>query len=33
VVTGPASRPLDRYSTRLEGNRLWLGPVQGAESA
>jgi menaquinol-cytochrome c reductase iron-sulfur subunit len=28
VVAGPASRPLDRYSTKLEGNRLWLGPLQ-----
>ncbi len=28
VITGPASRALDRYSTRLEGSRLWLGPLQ-----
>jgi menaquinol-cytochrome c reductase iron-sulfur subunit len=28
VIAGPASRPLDRYSTKLEGNRLWLGPLQ-----
>jgi len=31
VMTGPASRPLDRYSAKLEGNRLWLGPLQDAE--
>ncbi len=31
VVAGPASRPLDRYSTKLEGNRLWLGPLQVAQ--
>jgi menaquinol-cytochrome c reductase iron-sulfur subunit len=28
VIAGPASRALDRYSTKLEGNRLWLGPLQ-----
>lgn len=28
VVAGPATRPLDRYPTKLEGTRLWLGPVQ-----
>jgi len=28
VVAGPATRPLDRYATKLEGTRLWLGPVQ-----
>jgi menaquinol-cytochrome c reductase iron-sulfur subunit len=33
VVTGPANRPLDRYSTKLESSRLWLGPVQESEGA
>lgn len=28
VVTGPASRPLDRYAVKVEGSRLWLGPVE-----
>ena len=31
VIAGPASRPLDRYSTKLEGNRIWLGPLQVAQ--
>jgi menaquinol-cytochrome c reductase iron-sulfur subunit len=25
VIQGPATRPLDRYVTKLEGSRLWLG--------
>lgn len=33
VITGPASRPLDRYATKLEDNRLWLGPLQGSQGA
>ncbi len=33
VVAGPASRPLDRYLTKLENNRLWLGPLQDSEGA
>jgi menaquinol-cytochrome c reductase iron-sulfur subunit len=33
VTTGPATRALDRYSTKLEGNRLWLGPVKRTEGA
>lgn len=33
VVAGPATRPLDRYSTKLENNRLWLGPVENSEHA
>jgi menaquinol-cytochrome c reductase iron-sulfur subunit len=33
VITGPANRPLDRYSTKLEGNRLWLGPLQDKQGA
>jgi menaquinol-cytochrome c reductase iron-sulfur subunit len=28
VQEGPAPRPLDRYQTRIEGNKLLLGPVQ-----
>jgi len=30
VITGPASRPLDRYETRLEGTRIWIKPVRQA---
>jgi menaquinol-cytochrome c reductase iron-sulfur subunit len=33
VVAGPAIRPLDRYATKLEGTRLWLGPVQKSRDA
>jgi quinol---cytochrome c reductase iron-sulfur subunit, bacillus type len=33
VVAGPASRPLDRYATKLEDNRLWLGPLQDSQGA
>lgn len=25
VISGPATRPLDRYLVKIEGNRLWLG--------
>ncbi len=28
VLSGPALRPLDRYETRVEANRLWLGPLR-----
>jgi menaquinol-cytochrome c reductase iron-sulfur subunit len=28
VISGPAPRPLDRYAIKVEGSRLWLGPVQ-----
>src|ERR1051326_550969 len=28
VQEGPAPRPLDRYQTKIEGNKLLLGPVQ-----
>jgi menaquinol-cytochrome c reductase iron-sulfur subunit len=28
VLGGPAPRPLDRYEVKVEGSRLWLGPVQ-----
>lgn len=27
VVSGPAPRSLDRFEVRVEGERLWLGPV------
>ena len=27
VLTGPAPRPLDRFETRIEGKRLWLGEI------
>ncbi len=28
VLSGPAPRPLDRFETKIENARLWLGPVQ-----
>jgi len=28
VIAGPAPRPLDRYTVKLEGSRLWLGPFR-----
>ena len=31
VVTGVAPRPLDRYETKIEGDRLWLGPLGSHE--
>jgi menaquinol-cytochrome c reductase iron-sulfur subunit len=33
VLRGPASRPLDRYEVRIEGNRVWLGRTTKPESA
>ena len=27
VVSGVAPRPLDRFATKIEGDRLWLGPL------
>jgi menaquinol-cytochrome c reductase iron-sulfur subunit len=27
VISGVAPRPLDRFQTRVEGDRLWLGPL------
>jgi menaquinol-cytochrome c reductase iron-sulfur subunit len=27
VLSGPAPRPLDRFETKVENARLWLGPV------
>lgn len=32
VLSGPAPRPLDRYSTKVEGGKLELGPVQQSET-
>jgi menaquinol-cytochrome c reductase iron-sulfur subunit len=31
VLSGPAPRPLDRFATKIEGSRLWLGPVQAPQ--
>jgi menaquinol-cytochrome c reductase iron-sulfur subunit len=31
VMSGPAPRPLDRYETKVEGKKLWLGPLQAPE--
>jgi len=31
VVSGPAPRPLDRYQTKLDGNKLFLGQLQTTE--
>jgi menaquinol-cytochrome c reductase iron-sulfur subunit len=31
VVAGPAPRPLDRYLTRVDGDRLWLGKLQSSD--
>jgi len=28
VLGGPAPRPLDRYATKIEGNRLEIGPLE-----
>ena len=33
VLTGPAPRPLDRYSTKVENGKLLLGPAAPAEKA
>lgn len=33
VLTGPATRPLDRYAIKTEGSRLWLGPIQTDRNA
>ena len=33
VLSGPAPRALDRFETRIEGDRLWLGDVQPSEEA
>ena len=28
VLAGPAPRPLDRYEVKLEGEKLWIGPLR-----
>jgi menaquinol-cytochrome c reductase iron-sulfur subunit len=33
VIRGPATRPLDRYVTKLEGARLWLGNTKTASES
>lgn len=33
VISGPAARPLDRYLVRIEGSRLWLGPLEDSQSS
>jgi menaquinol-cytochrome c reductase iron-sulfur subunit len=33
VLAGPANRPLDRYTVKVEEGRLWLGPVQRPNNA
>jgi menaquinol-cytochrome c reductase iron-sulfur subunit len=30
VLGGPAPRPLDRYQTKIEGNKLLVGPIEPA---
>ena len=32
VIAGPAGRPLDRYLVKIEGSRLWLGPLRKQQS-
>lgn len=32
VLGGPAPRSLDRHETRIEGDRLWLGPILPGDS-
>ena len=31
VLSGPAPRPLDRFETKVENARLWLGPVHRSD--
>ncbi len=33
VISGPATRPLDRYAVKLEGARIWLGPLSKSNGA
>jgi menaquinol-cytochrome c reductase iron-sulfur subunit len=33
VLSGPASRPLDQYAVKVEGDRLWLGDVESGNGA
>jgi Rieske Fe-S protein len=31
VVSGPAPRALDRFVTRIDGDRLWVGKLENAD--
>ena len=33
VISGPSPRALDRFETKIEGDRLWLGPVRRSDEA
>jgi menaquinol-cytochrome c reductase iron-sulfur subunit len=33
VSRGPAGRPLDRYPVKIEGDRLWLGPLPNSSKS
>jgi menaquinol-cytochrome c reductase iron-sulfur subunit len=33
VIAGPAQRPLDRYALKVQGQRLWLGPIHKSQGA
>jgi menaquinol-cytochrome c reductase iron-sulfur subunit len=33
VLIGPAERPLDRYLVKIEGDRLWLGPIMASRES
>jgi menaquinol-cytochrome c reductase iron-sulfur subunit len=33
VLGGPAPRPLDRYTTKIDGNKLLLGPVEPVQNS
>jgi menaquinol-cytochrome c reductase iron-sulfur subunit len=33
VLAGPAGRPLDRYTVKVEGTRLWLGPIESSQTS
>jgi menaquinol-cytochrome c reductase iron-sulfur subunit len=33
VIAGPAPRPLDRYTTKLQGSHLMIGPLRQSEGA
>ena len=32
VIAGPAPRALDKFAVKVEGRRLWLGPIQDPRS-
>jgi menaquinol-cytochrome c reductase iron-sulfur subunit len=33
VLAGPAGRSLDRYTVKVEGTRLWLGPIESSQTS